>query len=40
MDWNNNENALYILMISPHGLIRGKNMELGRDADTGGKPRM
>lgn len=37
MDWNNNENALYILMISPHGLIRGKNMELGRDADTGGQ---
>lgn len=28
---------LYILMISVHGLIRGKEMELGRDADTGGQ---
>ncbi len=31
------ENPLYILMISVHGLIRGKDMELGRDADTGGQ---
>ena len=31
------ENSLYILMISPHGLISGNNMELGRDADTGGQ---
>ncbi|WP_156797194.1 HAD-IIB family hydrolase [Nitrosomonas sp. Is79A3] len=37
MDPINNENPLYILMISPHGLIRGNNMELGRDADTGGQ---
>lgn len=37
MDLINNENPLYILMISPHGLIRGNNMELGRDADTGGQ---
>lgn len=37
MDLSNNENPLYILMISPHGLIRGNNMELGRDADTGGQ---
>ncbi|MBX3615553.1 HAD-IIB family hydrolase [Nitrosomonas sp.] len=37
MDSGNNENPLYILMISPHGLIRGDNMELGRDADTGGQ---
>lgn len=37
MDSINNENALYILMISAHGLIRGNNMELGRDADTGGQ---
>lgn len=37
MDLINNENSLYILMISPHGLIRGNNMELGRDADTGGQ---
>ncbi|MHB9101929.1 MAG: HAD-IIB family hydrolase [Sulfuricella sp.] len=31
------ENPLYILMISVHGLIRGKDLELGRDADTGGQ---
>ena len=28
---------LYILLISVHGLIRGHNLELGRDADTGGQ---
>ena len=28
---------LYILLISVHGLIRAKNLELGRDADTGGQ---
>jgi len=28
---------MYILMISIHGLIRGHNLELGRDADTGGQ---
>ncbi|HKI60247.1 MAG TPA: HAD-IIB family hydrolase, partial [Mariprofundaceae bacterium] len=28
---------LYIILISPHGLIRGENLELGRDADTGGQ---
>ncbi len=28
---------LYIVLISPHGLIRGDNLELGRDADTGGQ---
>lgn len=27
----------YILMISVHGLIRSHNLELGRDADTGGQ---
>ncbi|MCP5313503.1 MAG: HAD-IIB family hydrolase [Chromatiaceae bacterium] len=27
----------YILMISVHGLIRGHDLELGRDADTGGQ---
>ena len=27
----------YLLLISIHGLIRGHNMELGRDADTGGQ---
>lgn len=31
------EPKLYILMLSVHGLIRGKDMELGRDADTGGQ---
>lgn len=31
------ENPIYILMISMHGLIRGNNLELGRDADTGGQ---
>ena len=30
-------NSLYILMISVHGLIRGSDLELGRDADTGGQ---
>jgi sucrose-phosphate synthase len=29
--------GLYIAMISVHGLIRGQNLELGRDADTGGQ---
>lgn len=29
--------SLYILLISVHGLIRGHNLELGRDADTGGQ---
>ncbi len=28
---------LFILLISVHGLIRGQNLELGRDADTGGQ---
>jgi sucrose-phosphate synthase len=27
----------YIVLISVHGLIRGHNLELGRDADTGGQ---
>ncbi len=29
--------GLYVIMISPHGLIRGGDLELGRDADTGGQ---
>jgi len=29
--------GLYFLLISVHGLIRGRNLELGRDADTGGQ---
>ena len=28
---------LYILLISIHGLLRGRNLELGRDEDTGGQ---
>ncbi len=28
---------LYLLLISIHGLIRGHDLELGRDADTGGQ---
>lgn len=29
--------GLYLALISIHGLIRGDNLELGRDADTGGQ---
>lgn len=29
--------GIYIAMLSVHGLIRGEEMELGRDADTGGQ---
>ncbi|MEO1211202.1 MAG: HAD-IIB family hydrolase [Cyanobacteria bacterium J06638_20] len=29
--------GLYILLVSVHGLTRGENLELGRDADTGGQ---
>lgn len=29
--------SLYIMLISVHGLIRGHDLELGRDADTGGQ---
>ncbi|XP_010419666.1 PREDICTED: probable sucrose-phosphate synthase 2 [Camelina sativa] len=32
-----NDKKLYIVLISLHGLIRGENMELGRDSDTGGQ---
>nr|DAD45014.1 TPA_asm: hypothetical protein HUJ06_003244 [Nelumbo nucifera] len=31
------DKKLYIVLISLHGLIRGENMELGRDSDTGGQ---
>ena len=31
------EDKLYILLISIHGLVRGHDLELGRDADTGGQ---
>jgi sucrose-phosphate synthase len=32
-----NNSNLYIALLSIHGLIRGDNLELGRDADTGGQ---
>jgi sucrose-phosphate synthase len=45
--WNNkydgregipmNTSGVHIHLYSIHGLIRGKNLELGRDADTGGQ---
>ncbi len=31
------EKGLYIALLSVHGLIRGENMELGKDPDTGGQ---
>ena len=31
------EGKLYLLLISVHGLMRGHDLELGRDADTGGQ---
>src|SRR6056297_2982096 len=31
------EDGLYIVLLSIHGLIRGYDMELGRDPDTGGQ---
>ncbi|MHB1084032.1 MAG: HAD family hydrolase [Thiobacillus sp.] len=31
------QKPLYIVLISVHGLIRGQELELGRDADTGGQ---
>lgn len=34
---NDAQTPLYIALISVHGLIRGENLELGRDADTGGQ---
>ncbi|KAL6219247.1 hypothetical protein ACLB2K_012453 [Fragaria x ananassa] len=38
--WSEDDNRtrhLYIVLISMHGLVRGENMELGRDSDTGGQ---
>ena len=37
MNQTNNSKGLYIQLYSIHGLIRGHNLELGRDADTGGQ---
>ena len=34
---NSDSDSLYILLISLHGLVRGHDLELGRDADTGGQ---
>ncbi len=31
------QKGLYLVLVSLHGLIRGENLELGRDADTGGQ---
>ncbi|CAM6120834.1 unnamed protein product [Calypogeia fissa] len=31
------QKKLYMVLISLHGLVRGENMELGRDSDTGGQ---
>ena len=36
---NSEDGKLNILLISIHGLIRGQDLELGRDADTGGQTR-
>jgi len=33
----NKQTGLYIVLINVHGLIRGHDLELGRDADTGGQ---
>jgi sucrose-phosphate synthase len=33
------ERRLHVVLISVHGLIRGKDLELGSDADTGGQTR-
>ncbi|XP_047328442.1 probable sucrose-phosphate synthase 4 isoform X2 [Impatiens glandulifera] len=36
-DHEDKPRRLYIVLISLHGLVRGENMELGRDSDTGGQ---
>ncbi|MGD8933741.1 MAG: HAD family hydrolase [Gammaproteobacteria bacterium] len=33
----NEDGKYYILLLSIHGLVRGEDLELGRDADTGGQ---
>ena len=37
MQIKTDKNGKYLLLISVHGLIRGHDLELGRDADTGGQ---
>ncbi|MEJ2530106.1 MAG: glycosyltransferase, partial [Gammaproteobacteria bacterium] len=36
-DTEQSKRGIYIVLLSIHGLIRGENLELGRDADTGGQ---
>ncbi len=36
-DTEQSKQGIYIVLLSIHGLIRGDNLELGRDADTGGQ---
>uniref|UniRef100_M8BZK7 sucrose-phosphate synthase n=1 Tax=Aegilops tauschii TaxID=37682 RepID=M8BZK7_AEGTA len=36
-DEQSKDRNLYIVLVSIHGLVRGENMELGRDSDTGGQ---
>ncbi len=36
-DTGHKQPGIYIVLLSIHGLIRGENLELGRDADTGGQ---
>ena len=31
------DNPIYVLMLTVHGLVRGTDLELGRDSDTGGQ---
>lgn len=35
----NRVDKLHVVLVSAHGLVRGENFELGRDADTGGQAR-
>ncbi|KAM6556268.1 hypothetical protein CsatB_003287 [Cannabis sativa] len=37
MKSSSSSRKLYIVLISMHGLVRGQNMELGKDSDTGGQ---
>lgn len=36
-DHSDHDDGRYLVLISVHGLIRGRDLELGRDADTGGQ---
>ncbi len=37
MNSKKRQRKIYIVLISIHGLIRGHDLDLGRDADTGGQ---